>query len=64
VFTVERPFAIIGRASGNLLTPRVDPQRFEGDSGQVVVDVHQVVRDLEGKIIADRIVRHSFQLEI
>ena len=45
------------------IDPRVDPQRFEGDSGQVVVDVHQVVRDLEGKIIADRIVRHSFQLE-
>ena len=46
-----------------LVDPRVDPQRFEGDADQVVVEVHQVVRDLEGKIIADRMVRHSFLFE-
>ena len=46
-----------------LVDPRVDPQRFEGDADQVVVEVHQVVGDLEGRIIFDRIVRHSFLFE-
>ena len=46
-----------------LIDPRVDPQRFEGDGNQVVVDVHQVVRDLEGRIISDQMVRHSFLFE-
>jgi hypothetical protein len=46
-----------------LVDPRVDPQRFEGDADQVIVEVHQVVRDLEGKIIFDRMVRHSFLFE-
>lgn len=46
-----------------LIDPRVDPQRFEGDSDQVVVDVHQVVRDLQGEIKSDRMVRHQFIFE-
>ena len=46
-----------------LIDPRVDPQRFEGDAGQVVVEVHQVVRDLEGKIKSDQMVRHFFLFE-
>jgi hypothetical protein len=45
-----------------VIDPRVDPQRFE-DAGEVIVDVHQVVRDLKGKTISDRIVRHSFVLK-
>jgi hypothetical protein len=43
-----------------LIDPRVDPLRFAGDADQVVVEVHQVVRDLEGKIKSDQMVRHSF----
>ena len=46
-----------------LIDPRVDPQRFEGDAAQVVVEVHQVVRDLEGKIKSDQMVRHFFLFE-
>jgi SnoaL-like protein len=46
-----------------MIDPRVDPQRFEGEAGQIVVEVHQVVRDLEGNIKADRMVCHFFLLE-
>ena len=46
-----------------VIDPRVDPQGFEGAGGKVIVDVHQVVRDLRGKTISDRIVSHSFVLE-
>jgi hypothetical protein len=46
-----------------LIDPRVDPQRFEGDAAQVVVEVHQVVRDLQGKIKSDQMVRHLFLFE-
>jgi hypothetical protein len=28
-----------------------------------VVDVHQVVRDLQGKLLADKMVSHLFQIE-
>jgi nuclear transport factor 2 (NTF2) superfamily protein len=45
------------------IDPRVDPQHFEGGAGKVIVEVHQVVRDLEGKIKADQMVRHSFLFE-
>src|SRR5260370_37587667 len=45
------------------IDPRVDPQRFEGDAAEVVVEVHQAVRDLECKIISDRMVRHFFLFE-
>ena len=46
-----------------VIDPRVDPQGFEDAAGKVIVDVHQVVRDLKGMTISDRIVRHSFVLE-
>jgi hypothetical protein len=46
-----------------MINPRVDPQRFTGDAAQVFVEVHQVVRDLEGKIQSDQMVRHLFLFE-
>jgi len=46
-----------------LIDPRVDPQRFEGDARQVVVEVHQVVRDLSGSIQSEQMVRHQFLFE-
>jgi hypothetical protein len=46
-----------------LIDPRVDPQRFESDADQVIVEVHQIVRDLNGDIKSDRIVRHQFLFE-
>ena len=45
------------------IDPRVNPQRFEGENDEIVVEVHQVVRDLEGHLIADRRVYHFFRFE-
>ena len=33
------------------------------DRGRIVVDVHQVVRDLSGAILADRIVQHVYTVK-
>jgi hypothetical protein len=39
----------------------VEPIGFEVDSeGRIVVDVHQVVRDLEGAVLSDGRVRHVY----
>jgi hypothetical protein len=47
-----------------MINPNVDPVKFEGDgSGRVVVSVHQVVRDLTGSILQDRMVEHVYSLE-
>ncbi|MEO0848559.1 MAG: nuclear transport factor 2 family protein [Cyanobacteria bacterium J06643_13] len=42
----------------------VEPVTFHGeDDGQVLVKVHQVVRDLTGTILADEYVGHRFTIE-
>ena len=43
--------------------PRADPERITpvGDD-EVVIDVHTVVRDKEGNVIADSKVQHVYQL--
>jgi hypothetical protein len=47
-----------------LIDPRVDPLRFAPDeAGRTVVDVHQVVRDLAGKVLVDRTVQHVYLIE-
>jgi hypothetical protein len=47
-----------------LVNPHVEPQGFHPDEhGKMVVDVHQVVRDLEGNLIADRMVQHIYTIE-
>jgi hypothetical protein len=44
-----------------VIRARVDPVRFEDDAlGPTVVQVHQVVRDLAGRILADEIVEHVY----
>ena len=44
-----------------ILDPHVEPVRIEdNDAGNTVVDVHQVVRDLSGKILKDQIVQHVY----
>jgi hypothetical protein len=41
------------------IDPRVEPQAFaEDEQGRIVVDVHQVVRDLDGAVIADQRLQH------
>ena len=44
-----------------LIDSRVEPLRFEVDAeGRVLVDVHQVVRDLAGELVSDGVVRHVY----
>jgi len=46
------------------IAPQVDPIRVtQRDDGAATVEVHQVVRDLEGKVLLDETVRHVFQIE-
>ena len=45
------------------IDPQVEPQAFsEDEQGRIVVDVHQVVRDLAGDVIADEHVQHIYTL--
>jgi ketosteroid isomerase-like protein len=47
-----------------LIDPHVEPQRFiANETGQTVVDVHQVVRDLDGNVIVDQMVQHVFAIK-
>lgn len=46
-----------------MIDPHVEPVNFsEDESGRIVVDVHQVVRDLTGKQLLDRMVQHAYTL--
>ncbi len=43
--------------------PHVEPiEILPNGEGEVVVKVHQVVRDLNGNLRADRLVTHVFQM--
>lgn len=47
-----------------MIDPHVEPVAFtKGSEGEVVVEVHQVVRDLNGNLLADKMVGHAFQME-
>jgi hypothetical protein len=47
-----------------LIDPHVEPRGFAtDDTGRVVVDVHQVVRDRSGSVVADRMVQHVYVIE-
>jgi hypothetical protein len=46
------------------IDPHVEPVAFaDGPEGKVLVEVHQVVRDLNGNLLADRMVSHVFRIE-
>ena len=46
-----------------IIDPHVEPVEFSPNGkGEVVVRVHQVVRDLEGNLLADKMVVHVFQM--
>jgi hypothetical protein len=46
------------------INPRVDPVAFhQEEAGRILVEVHQVVRDLAGAVLADEHVGHRFTLE-
>lgn len=46
-----------------LLDPHVEPiEMVEDDRGRWVVTVHQVVRDIAGKLLVDQQVHHAYRL--
>ena len=46
------------------INPHVDPVSFDvGESGDIDVGVHQVIRDLQGKVLMDRMVHHVYRLK-
>ena len=46
------------------INPHVEPVAFHAEeAGQVLVEVHQVVRDLAGAVLADEYVGHRFTIE-
>jgi limonene-1,2-epoxide hydrolase len=47
-----------------MINPHVDPVGFSnGPEGEVIVEVHQVVHDLDGKLLLDQTVGHIFRIE-
>jgi ketosteroid isomerase-like protein len=45
------------------LDPRVDPQKFTTEAdGRIAVAVHQVVHDKAGKLLADQMVQHVYEI--
>ncbi len=46
------------------INPHVEPLSFHPeDAGRILVEVHQVVRDMAGAILADERVGHRFSIE-
>ena len=46
------------------IDPHVEPVAFQAEeAGRILVEVHQVVRDLAGAVLADEKVGHRFTLE-
>jgi len=47
-----------------MIDPHVEPLGFStGPDGEIVVEVRQIVRDLAGKLLSDKMVRHVFRIE-
>jgi ketosteroid isomerase-like protein len=47
-----------------MVDPHVEPVAFaEGPTAEVIVEVHQIVRDLKGNPLDDKMVGHIFRLE-
>ena len=47
-----------------MINPHVEPVKFNLDhTGRVVVGVRQVVRDLSGNVLQDRMVDHVYSME-
>jgi hypothetical protein len=47
-----------------IVDPHVEPVGFSsGPDGEIVVEVHQLVRELNGNLLADKTVSHVFRIE-
>jgi ketosteroid isomerase-like protein len=45
-----------------LIDSHVEPESFEDVDGKIVVEVHQVVRDVNGALLSDQQVEHVYTL--
>ena len=45
------------------IDPRVEPRHFESQGNRLVVDVHQLVRDMNGGVLADQMAKHVFTID-
>lgn len=46
------------------INPTVEPRSFHTDAaGAIVVDVHQVIRDLAGSLLVEKMVQHVYRVE-
>jgi hypothetical protein len=46
------------------IDPHVEPSAFDPEeNGRILVDVHQVVRDLTGSVVADEHIGHRFTID-
>ena len=47
-----------------IVDPHVEPVSFSsGPDGEVIVEVHQIVHDLDGNLLTDKMVGHVFRIE-
>ena len=47
-----------------IVDPHVEPLEFSSHTGgEIIVEVRQVVHDLAGKVLADKMVGHVFRIE-
>lgn len=45
------------------IDPHVEPQSIlQDESGRFIVEVHQVVRDIQGNLLVDTVVHHAYQI--
>jgi hypothetical protein len=52
------------RRQFEVLDPRVEPQKFVTEAdGRIGVEVHQVVHDINGKLVVDQMVQHVYKIE-
>ena len=48
----------------NMMNPQVEPVSIHDDeTGQIDVEVHQVVRDIEGNLLVDQTVHHVYTIQ-
>ena len=48
----------------SVIDPHVEPRGYRmTERGGVIVDVHQVVRDLRGAVVTDQMVQHVYELD-
>ncbi|APG02462.1 ketosteroid isomerase [Luteibacter rhizovicinus DSM 16549] len=48
----------------SVIDPSVEPLSFaQSDDGSTIVEVHQIVRDLQGQVLLDEVIHHAFVVQ-